>query len=117
MMSHSVEPGLASGDAAQTFNLRDLGPLLVRFLDSDSRLQFRVACREGRAITDKAITTLSASRRERSAAPQPAAQFTAFVRSLLSRGSRPDKLLFHPDFADADGAGFESKVNANTAAA
>ncbi len=97
------------------FNLRNLGHLLIPFLDPESRLHFRLACREGRAVTDRAITTLSASGRKQPAAPQPAAQFIAFVGGVLSRGSRPDKLVFTPDFPDADG--FEAKVVANTTTA
>ncbi len=103
------------GVAHTEFDVWDLGPLLIPFLEPESRLQVRAACREGRATTDRAISTLSASRREQSAARQPAAQFIAFVRSLLSRGARPDKLILHPDFPGADGV--EPEVDVNTAAA
>lgn len=113
MMLPAAEPGLAPGGVARTtFDLRDLGPLIIPFIGPEGRLQVRAACFDGRAATDRAMSSLSASRREQSAAPQPAAHFIAFVRGVLSHGSRPDKLIFHPDFAEV-----ESKVDANTAAA
>lgn len=81
-----------------TFNLRDFGPRLVTFLDKPERLALRAACREGRVVVDRAITTVTTVN------SVSLDQFAAFLDGVLSRGARPAQLyllLVIEDAADA----------------
>ncbi len=76
-------------------NLLDVGPFVVTFLCPADRLALRAANKEGRAVVDRAITTLTLTARK------PLHQFVKFVNGVLSRGSRPAHLVLqHPDNLD-----------------
>lgn len=71
------------------FDLRDLGPRLVTFLDKPERLALRAACREGRVVVDRDTTSLENS----CASWYWDGRFAAFMNGMLSRGSRPTRLV------------------------
>ncbi len=104
-------------NARTEFSLRDFLPRLIPFLNEDGRIALRATCREGRAVVDRAITTLKAFRGAPQAGPaESAAQIIAFIRGVLSRGCRPTELVLHPELAGgAEGAAPGAELNAAVA--